>query len=148
MPTRILLADDSRAFIAEVRAHLEREGFEVVGTANDGREALDKAMSLNPEVVVLDHAMPRMSGLEAARAIHNACPGVRLVFLTRHGAEHLIIAAFRAGTRGFVAKRDAADLPRAILEVSRGGVFLSPDACGAVMQPYFDAAPDSIPIPE
>jgi DNA-binding NarL/FixJ family response regulator len=146
MPTRILLADDSLAFIAEVRAHLERDGFEVVGTANDGREALDMAMSLSPDVAVLDQSMPRMSGLEAARAIHSACPGVRLVFLTQDGAEHLIIAAFRAGTRGFVVKRDAADLRRAILEVSRGGVFLSPGACGAVMQPYLDAASDSNPI--
>ena len=146
MPTRILLADDSQALLAVVRAHLEQDGFEVVGTASDGREALDLAMSLNPEVVVLDHAMPRMSGLEAARAIHSARPGVRLIFLTEHGAEHLIIAAFRAGTRGFVAKRDAADLSRAILEVSRGGVFLSPGACGAVMQPYLDADSDSIPL--
>lgn len=137
MSIRVLLADDSPTILKSVRALLDREGFDVVGEANDGQKALDLARSLNPDVAILDLAMPQLGGLEAAREIVKACPGTRVMLLTQHRSEHQVIAAVRAGVRGYVVKADAAeDLVRAIGDVCRGRIVLSPCACWAVMKTY------------
>lgn len=126
MGLRILLADDCPTIRRIVRALLEREGFEVIGEAGDGREAVRLATSLAPDVVVLDLVMPLLDGVGAAREIHRISPGTRLVLLTIHTAEEHIVTALRAGILACVAKSDAGeDLPRAIREAARGETFLS-----------------------
>ena len=126
MALRVLLADDCAGIRRLVRALLEREGYEVVGEARDGSEAVRLAASLAPDVVVLDLAMPALDGVGAARQIHGLHPATPLVLLTVHTDEENIVAAMRAGIRACVAKSDAGeDLPRAVREVARGGTFLS-----------------------
>lgn len=129
MAQRILLADDVPAIRKVVRALLEQEGFEVIGEAGDGQEAVRLAQALCPDVAILDLSMPGLNGLEAAREIQQACPRTHQILLTVCTEEHHIVAALRAGIRGYVVKAEAPEaLARAIEEVSRGGVFLSPTA--------------------
>ncbi len=124
MSGRILLADDAPAVRNGVKALLEGEGFEVVGEAADGGEAVRLAQALHPDVAILDLSMPRLDGLDAAREIHQLCPGIHLIILTVHTDEHLIVRAFWLGIRGYVVKAKAAeDLIPAIEEVCRGGIF-------------------------
>jgi DNA-binding NarL/FixJ family response regulator len=129
MTQRILLADDAPAVRQVVRALLEQEGFEVIAEAENGQEAVRLAQALRPDVAILDLSMPVLNGLEAAREIQQACPRTHQILLTVCTEEHHIVAALRAGIRGYVVKAEAPEaLARAIQEVSRGGVFLSPSA--------------------
>jgi DNA-binding NarL/FixJ family response regulator len=127
MGTTVLLADDSRAVRERVRAFLERQGFDVLGEAADGDEAVRLTRALDPDVAVLDLAMPRCSGLDAARDIRQACPRTQVILLTNYTDEYLIDTALRSGIRGYVAKHAVSeDLVTAITEIRRGGTFLSP----------------------
>jgi two-component system, NarL family, response regulator NreC len=134
---RILLADDAAIVRQGVKGLLERAGFDVVGEAEDGRQAVQLAQALNPDVAVLDLAMPGLGGLDAAREIRQRCPWTRLILLTMHVEEYTVVAALRAGIHGYVAKGEAADdLARAIEEVSCGRTFLSPSASRVVLGVY------------
>jgi two-component system, NarL family, response regulator NreC len=129
MAQRILLADDVPAVRRSVRGLLEREGFEVVGEAENGKEAVRLAEALLPDIAILDLSMPELNGIEAAQEIQQACPRTHPILLTVHTEEYQILAALRAGIRGYVVKAEAPEeLIRAIGEVSRGGLFLSPAA--------------------
>src|SRR6266545_3651040 len=127
MPFRILLADDHQIVRQGFKALLEREGLPVVAEATNGREAVELAQALNPDVAVLDLSMPVLNGLEAAREILQACPRTRVVLLTMHTEEHQIAAALRIGIRGYLVKTQAAeDLVQAIRDVARGEIYLTP----------------------
>jgi DNA-binding NarL/FixJ family response regulator len=137
MSIRVLLADDHVIVRQGVRALLEREGFLLVGEASDGHEALQLAASTRPDVAVLDFAMPSLNGLDVARQISKVSPGTRSILLTVHNESRYVLDAFRAGARGYVLKTQAGqDLVRAVREVHKGSVYLSPgisetvvDAC-------------------
>jgi DNA-binding NarL/FixJ family response regulator len=146
MSIRVLLADDHRIVRQGIRAILEREGFEVVGEGTNGREAVTLAARLNPDVVVLDLMMPLLNGLEAAREILQQRPGTRVVLLTMHTEEHQIVAALRAGIRGYVVKTQAAeDLVYAIREVAGGEIYLSPGVSRVFVEGYLNQV---APAPE
>ena len=131
---RILLADDHLVVRDGLRALLVSQGFDVVGEASDGREALKMVQSLQPDIAVLDLAMPQLNGLDAARAIVTGWPKTRTLLLTIHAEDPYVIDALRAGVRGYVLKTQAgADLAQAIREVGLGGVYLSPGISRAVM---------------
>jgi DNA-binding NarL/FixJ family response regulator len=131
MPLRILLADDAPGIRRIVKSLLEQEGFEVVGEAADGREAVRLARESCPDVAVVDLSMPELDGLEVTRELHQLCPRTPVILLTVHAEEHQIQKAFSAGVRGYVVKTHAAeDLARALDVVSRGGKFLSPGVGG------------------
>ena len=101
----------------------------VAAQADDGAEAVRLAHEFHPDVIVLDYSMPRMNGVEAARAICKARPDAHIVLLTSAATEHHIAVALAAGIRGFVLKADASDdLVRAIQQVHYGGTFVSPSA--------------------
>jgi len=137
MPFRVLLADDHQIVRQGFRALLEREGLPVVAEATNGREAVEMAQALNPDVAVLDLSMPILNGLEAAREILQACPRTRVVLLTMHTEEHQIAAALRIGIRGYLVKTQAAeDLVQAIKDVARGEIYLSPGVSRVVVEAY------------
>jgi DNA-binding NarL/FixJ family response regulator len=134
---RILLADDHTIVRQGFKSILEREGFDVVAEASDGREALRLAEALHPDVAILDLAMPHMNGLEAAAEILRAIPHAAVIALTMHVEEHQIVALIRSGVRGYVVKtQPAEDLIQAIRIVAAGGTYLSPRASGVVFDAY------------
>ena len=137
MPIRVLLADDHLLVRQGVRAILERNGFEVVGEAPDGHQAIELARDLRPDVAILDFAMPLLNGIDAAREILKDCPTTRVILLTMHTEDQYILGAIKAGIRGFVVKSQVAeDLVRAIEEVHGGAFYLCPGVSQTVVQAY------------
>jgi DNA-binding NarL/FixJ family response regulator len=106
--TRILIADDHDVVRSGVRSILEaQEGWEVVGEAETGKEAVDKALTTRPDVVVLDYALPVMNGIEATRQIRARVPGAEVLIFTMHDTDALVREVLEAGARGFLLKSDA-----------------------------------------
>ena len=127
MAVRILLVDDHPIVRQGLRTLLEgRPGWEVVGEASDGFEALDKVETLQPDIVVLDVTMPRMNGLEACRLIQKRLigAGLEVLFVTQHDSPQMMREALDAGARGYVVKSNAArDLLEAVEAVSQHRIF-------------------------
>jgi len=139
MSLRIVLADDHVVVRQGLRALLEQAGLAVVGEAADGHEAVRLVREHRPEVAVLDLAMPRLNGLDAARKIIQVSPRTTTVLLTLHTEDHYVLAALEAGVRGYVVKTQTVEeLVQAIRQASRGAVYLSPSISGAVVQAYLD----------
>src|SRR5262249_7690556 len=107
--SRVLLADDHVVVRQGLKALLEREGFDVVAEASDGREASRLARELSPDIAILDLAMPLLNGIETGRAILRGSPGVRTIALTVHTETHYVLAALEAGFSGYVLKSQAAE---------------------------------------
>lgn len=135
---RVLLADDHVIVRAGLRALLQAQtDIEVVGEAANGREAVDKAIQLQPDVVVMDITMPDMNGFEATRAIRDACPNIHILALTMHEGEEYFFAMLNAGASGYVPKKAApTDLVSAIHVVYEGGVFLYPSMAKTLVSDY------------
>jgi len=141
MILRVLVAEDSSVILKSVRALLRAAEIGTVLEARDGVEALALAIESKPDLLILDYAMPEMNGIDVARLIHDRRPDVPMILMTVTAAEYLIAAAFGAGIRGFVLKRDAGDdLIRAIHAVVRGGVYVSPGAALVLCERYLPAA--------
>jgi DNA-binding NarL/FixJ family response regulator len=137
MSVTVVVADDHPVVRQGLRMLLERERFEILGEASDGLEAIALAERFHPDVIVLDLAMPTLDGIGAVREIVKASPRTRVLMLTMHTEEHLILEALRAGVKGCVSKTQAAEhLIEAIREVCAGRVYLSPSVSGAVVQAY------------
>ena len=142
MPVRVVLADDHQIVRQGVRALLERQGFEVVGEAEDGNEAVRLATRFKPDVAVLDIAMPSLNGIDAAREIRRVSPDTRTILLTMFSEDHRLVEALRAGVSGYLLKtRAVEDLERAIHEVCRGGVYLSRGLSQDVVEAYLNRTP-------
>jgi len=135
---RVLLADDHRILREGIRALIEDEDdMQVVGEAEDGLSAVKKVAQLQPDVVVMDIAMPLLNGLEATRQIHRDYPRVRVLILTMHENEEYIRQVLAAGALGYVLKDAAArDLLGAIRSVYQGEAVLSPAITRLVIEDY------------
>ena len=137
MPTRVLLADDHVLVRDGIKITLEANGFQIVGEASEGREAVRMVRELNPEVAVFDVSMPGLNGVDAARLALHEKPGLKIVLLTVHTENEYVDEALKAGVSGYVLKKQAtADLIRAIQEVSLGNIYLSPGISRAVMEAF------------
>jgi DNA-binding NarL/FixJ family response regulator len=132
----ILIADDHGIVRAGLRMLLDRqEGMSVVAEAEDGVEALEKALNQKPDIAILDVAMPRMTGLQAARHIRDQAPEVHVLLLSMHDDERYLLEALKAGASGYVLKRAAdTDLVDAVRAVARGNSFISPHAEGTLLK--------------
>jgi DNA-binding NarL/FixJ family response regulator len=128
-PLRVVLVDDHALVRAGIRALLERiQGVEVVAEAGDGREALELIRQLKPDILLLDIAMPVLSGLDVLRDATARFPEVRVIILTVHETEEYAVYALRSGAAGFVAKSAASEeLELALKTVERGERYLSPE---------------------
>jgi two-component system response regulator NreC len=134
MPVRVVLADDHILVRQGLKSLLEREGFQVAGEASDGQEAVQQVVQHQPDIAILDISMPTLNGVEAARNLARLAPKTKVILLTQHNEDQYISGAIDAGVRGYVLKSQAAnDLVRAIQQVSRGDVYLSPGVSAALM---------------
>ena len=126
-PIRILLADDHPIVRAGVRETLKQiPGVEVVGEANDGREAIELVKSLRPDVALLDISMPGLNGLEATERIVESFPEVRVIILSRHENEEYYWCALKIGASGYVLKNAViAELKTAVQRVAGGEIYVS-----------------------
>jgi DNA-binding NarL/FixJ family response regulator len=126
--TRVLLADDHQMLLDALKGVLEPR-YHVVGTAKDGRALLEAAANLQPDVIVLDIAMPQLNGLDAARQLRQSLPKAKLIFMTMSEDPDLVGEAFRAGASGFLLKQAAAfELTEAIDKATKGGTYVTPSA--------------------
>lgn len=134
MAIRLMLADDHRMLREGLRRLLTDEGFDVVGEAGDGDEAVRMADDLRPDVVLMDVTMPDVDGVEATRRIHAAHPDVRIVMLTMHADQTVIAEAIRAGASGYLVKDCSTDeIADAVRMAAGDDATLSPELAGAML---------------
>lgn len=135
---RILIADD-HPFVRTGLRHVleEHPEFKVAGEASDGREAVRLAEQEHPDVAVLDIGMPNLNGIEAARQISEALPGISIIMLSMHSDEAYVLRSLKAGARAFLLKQSAeSDLINAIKAVSQGKSFFSPAISQMLLEDY------------
>jgi two-component system response regulator NreC len=137
-PIRILLADDHTVMRRGLRLLLESQPeFSVVAEAADGRQAVEQAEATQPDVAVVDIAMPNLSGIEAAQRINAAHPQIAIVILSMHSDEGYVLRALKAGAKGYLLKDSAeGDLIEAIKAVHRGKTFFSPEITKMLVADY------------
>lgn len=140
---RVVVADDHPLIRHGIRALLEDAGgFDLVGEAVDGEEAVELARRLKPDVLVIDIAMPRLTGLQAAERIGALNVPTQIVILSMHSDETRVQQALRAGVKGYVLKRSMSDeLLSAIRALSRGEAYLSPAISTSVLAGWDASSP-------
>jgi two-component system response regulator NreC len=135
---RILLADDHGVVRKGLRFLIERQsGMEVVGEAQDGREAVRLAEELDPTIVIMDIAMPKLNGIDATAQIVKRNPGIGVIILSMHSDEGYLVRVLAAGARGYLLKDSAElDLVQAIQTVVQGKPFFSPQIAQTLLEDY------------
>jgi DNA-binding NarL/FixJ family response regulator len=149
-PAQILLADDHEVVRRGLRALLESQpGWEVIAEATDGREAVEKARDLHPDVAIVDIAMPSLNGLEATRQIVKKAPRTRVLVLTMHDTNQLIQQVVKAGARGYVLKSDVAtDLVSAVDALCRDQTFFTSKVSQIILDRYVGKAVGTEVVPD
>lgn len=154
MKLRILLADDHEIVRRGLCSLLQKhEGWEVIGECSDGRDAVEKAKQLKPDVVILDIGMPSLNGLDATRQLMQHDPNFKVIVLTITDSDQVIREALDAGARGFVLKSDAArDLVSAVEALQHRRMFFTPRVNDLVLAGFLDkgraishSAPPTLP---
>ncbi len=133
MSVRLLLADDHPMLRDGLRRSLTEEGFEVVGEASDGFEAIDMAGELRPQVVLMDVTMPNCDGVEATRRIRATLPDVRVVMLTMHADKDVLQRALEAGASGYLVKDCSLDEIADAVNMAAGDADLSPSLASSML---------------
>jgi DNA-binding NarL/FixJ family response regulator len=139
-PFRILIADDHDVVRRGIRVLLEgHPGWEIAGEAKDGREAVEQAKALRPDLVLLDIGMPNLNGIDAARQIMANSPVTHVLILTVHYSPQVVREVLSVGARGFLLKSDAGrDLVTAIETVQRHGTFFTSQATEVLVDGYLN----------
>lgn len=131
---KLLLADDHRMLREGLRRSMTELGFSVVGEARDGNDALNLALAVQPDVVLMDVTMPIMDGIEAARQIRSRLPNTKIVMLTMHADRDLLSEAIKAGASGYLVKDCSTDeIAMAIEAVASGETALSPGLAASIL---------------
>ena len=140
---RMLIADDHEIVRRGLRALLEAQpGWEVAAEAADGRDAVEKAKLIKPDITILDISMPSLNGLEAARQIVKSVAQTKVLVLTMHDSDPLIQQVLEAGARGYLLKSDAGrDLVTAVDALRRNKTFFTPKVAQMVLDGYLDRNP-------
>ena len=137
-PVRVLIADDHPLIRSGLRALLDRDGeFKVVAEASDGYEAIELALQHKPDLILLDVAMPRLSGTDAAQHISAKLPNIRIVIVSMHSDESYVLRALKAGARGYLLKASPeADVIAAARAVAAGNAYFSPSITRMLVEDY------------
>ena len=144
---KIVLAEDHTILREELKALLSADPkFEIIGEAEDGREAVRCVEKVNPDLILMDLSMPRMSGMEAIREIKKRYPGTKVIALTVHKTEEYLHTTLQAGADGYILK-DAthAELVLAIKNVMKGKSYLSPGVSEKVIEGYLEGKEGVLP---
>jgi DNA-binding NarL/FixJ family response regulator len=146
---RILIAEDHAILREGLKALLSSSpDLEIIGEAEDGREAVNLARQLQPHLVLMDLTMPNINGTEAIRAIKRHNPAICIIVLTVHKSEEYVRATLDAGANGYVLKDDTHnDLLNAITNARKGNIYLSPGICNKVISGYLDTADSTSATP-
>ncbi len=146
---KVVLADDHRIMRDGLRAVLTAAGVQVVGEAGDGEAAIAEAARSHPDVVVIDIAMPKLSGIEATRQLRAKMPGTKVIALSMNSDRRYVMAMLEAGAAGYLLKDAAADeLLMALDAVGRGETYLSPAIAASVVDHALRARPSPSSGPE
>jgi len=142
-PLRILIADDHEVVRDGLRALIEHEpGWEICGTAITGREAVERAKELKPDIAVLDMTMPELSGLEAVRQIKRALPQTEVLVFSAHRSEEVVAQVFDAGAKSYICKADAGRyLVAAIRSLAEHKPFFTPEISEMLFARFLAADP-------
>jgi DNA-binding NarL/FixJ family response regulator len=145
-PIRALLADDQLMVLKQMRELLEaQDDIAVVGEAHNGAQALAMASEFRPDVLLLDIAMPFMTGIEALPQIRKAAPDTSIVILSMHNQEAYILEALHTGAVGYILKTSpASHLLRALRQTAAGGYYLSPEIKSAAVASFLQNATTSL----
>lgn len=134
MTIRLMLADDHRMLREGLRRSMNDQGFDVVGEARDGEEAVRLADDLHPDVILMDVTMPEMDGVEATRQIKHDRPDVRVVMLTMHADQEVLASAIRAGASGYLVKDcSTEEIASAVRMAASGETALSPQLAASML---------------
>lgn len=146
-PVRILLADDHNLVRAGIRSLIEHSSdYEVVGEAINGVQLLELAMTLKPDLIISDIAMPAMNGLIALRELHAQAPDMKVLILSMHATSEFILEALSHGASGYLLKDAAAiELDLAIKAILRGERYLSPQVADTLVTKMFNPQESSAP---
>lgn len=137
MTIRILLVDDHKIVREGLRALLERQGLEVVGEADNGRDAVKLARKIAPDIVIMDVTMPGLNGIEATRQIVSETRGIRVIGLSMHSDRRYVLRMFTEGASGYLLKNCAfKELVLAIQTVLDGEAYISPGIAGGLIREY------------
>jgi DNA-binding NarL/FixJ family response regulator len=138
MQIKVLLVDDHRIMLEGLKSILaNHRGIEVVGEANDGREAVRLALELKPDIVIMDLSMPGMNGIEATREITEQLPSTKVLALSMHNDKRFISRALRHGASGYILKESAmTELVEAIKSLMIHKTYLSPQIADVVLNDY------------
>jgi two-component system, NarL family, response regulator NreC len=145
MAVRVVIADDHEMFRQGLRLLLQEEGFQFVAEASNGRQAVHLCQQHHPEVAILDVGMPVLNGIYAAREIIKSNPRTKVVLLTQHTEDQMVLESLRAGVTGYVLKTRATnELVQALRAVCRGEMYLTQSISRAVVQAFLmkDAVPE------
>jgi two-component system response regulator DegU len=143
-PVRLLLADDHRMLREALHRSLEEHGFDVVGEASDGDEAVRLAEELRPDVVLMDVTMPGRDGVEATRQIRERQPDVHVVMLTMHADNEVLTRAIRAGASGYLVKDcSTEEVVETVRLAASGETALSPQLAASMLVEAHRLTPDA-----
>ncbi|MEI7592684.1 MAG: response regulator transcription factor [Actinomycetes bacterium] len=134
MSIRLMLADDHRMLREGLRRSMIDQGFNVVGEASDGQEAIRLAEELRPDVILMDVTMPEVDGVEATRQIRAILPEIKIVMLTMHADSEVLTSAIRAGASGYLVKDCSTDeIAEAVTMAFSGETALSPQLASSML---------------
>jgi two-component system, NarL family, response regulator DegU len=134
MTIRLMLADDHRMLREGLGRSMREQGFDVVGEASDGAEAVAMAQRVRPDVILMDVTMPEMDGVEACRQVRLDLPGTQVVMLTMHADQEVLASAIRAGASGYLVKDcSTEEIASAVRMAASGETALSPQLAASML---------------
>lgn len=134
MPIRLMIVDDHQMLREGLRRSMSEIGFDVIGEASDGDEAVTRATAQRPDVILMDVTMPRMDGVEACRQVKDVLPDTHIVMLTMHADQSVLADAIRAGASGYLVKDCSTDeIADAVKMAAAGQTALSPQLAATML---------------
>jgi DNA-binding NarL/FixJ family response regulator len=134
MTIRLMLADDHRMLREGLSRSMQEQGFDIVGEAGDGAEAVSMALSVRPDVILMDVTMPEIDGVEACRQVRAQLPDTKVVMLTMHADQGVLTSAIRAGATGYLVKDCSTEEIASAVRMAAGGeTALSPQLAASML---------------